>query len=91
MPRRRKEPDPTALAFGKAVRQRRQAQERTLEDVAARIPAVSRSKDGKNHATAMDPKYLGELEAGWFSPSITTAKLIADALEVPLADLVLDL
>jgi DNA-binding XRE family transcriptional regulator len=39
----------------------------------------------------MDPKYLGELEAGWFSPSITTAKLIADALGVPLADLMRDL
>ncbi len=91
MPRRRATPEPTALAFGKAVRQQRQAQGRTLEDVAALIPAVSRSKDGKNHATAMDPKYLGELEAGWFSPSITTAKLIADALEVPLADLVRDL
>jgi transcriptional regulator with XRE-family HTH domain len=91
MPRRRKEPDPTALAFGKAIRQQRQVQGRTLEDVAAHIPAVSRSKDGKNHGTAMDPKYLGELEAGWFSPSVTTAKLIADALGVPLADLVRDL
>lgn len=91
MPRRRKEPDPTALAFGHAIRQRRQAKGRTLEDVAAHIPAVSRNRDGKSQSTAMDPKYLGELEAGWFSPSITTAKLIADALEVPLADLVRDL
>jgi transcriptional regulator with XRE-family HTH domain len=88
VPRRRTDPEPTALAFGQAVRQQRQAQKRTLEDVAAQIPAVSR---GKSQATAMDPKYLGELEAGWFSPSITTAKLIADALGVPLADLVRDL
>jgi transcriptional regulator with XRE-family HTH domain len=88
MPRRREEPEPTALAFGRAVRQQRQAQNRTLEDVAGQVPAVSRSK---NQPTAMDPKYLGELEAGWFSPSITTAKLIADALGVPLADLVRDL
>jgi transcriptional regulator with XRE-family HTH domain len=91
MPRRRADPEPTALAFGQAVRKQRQAQNRTLEDVAADIPAVSRDKDGKGQPTAMDPKYLGELEAGWFSPSITTAKLIADALGVPLADLVHDL
>jgi hypothetical protein len=39
----------------------------------------------------MDAKYLGELERGWFAPSIATAKLIADALGVPLADLVRDL
>lgn len=91
MPRRRADPDPTALAFGQAVRRERQAQKRTLEDVAAQIPAVSRNKDGKGLPTAMDPKYLGELEAGWFSPSITTAKLIADALGVPLTDLVRDL
>ena len=91
MPRRRADPDPTALAFGQAVRQHRQAQKRTLEDVASRIPAVARNKNGKDQATAMDPKYLGELEAGWFSPSITTAKLIANALGVPLADLVREL
>jgi transcriptional regulator with XRE-family HTH domain len=91
MPRRRKEPDPAALAFGQAVRRQRQAQGRTLEDLAADIPAASRSKAGDGQTTAMDPKYLGELEAGWFSPSITTAKLIADALKLPLADLVGDL
>lgn len=89
MPRRRAEPDPTARALGQAIREQRQAQGRTLEDVAADIPAVSRGSKGQ--ATAMDPKYLGELEAGWFSPSITTAKLIADALGVPLADLMRDL
>lgn len=88
MPRRRAEPDPTARALGQAIREQRQAQGRTLEDLAADIPAVSR---GNGQATAMDPKYLGELEAGWFSPSITTAKLIADALGVPLADLMRDL
>jgi transcriptional regulator with XRE-family HTH domain len=90
MPRRRKEPDPTALAFGKAVRQQRQAKGDTLEEVAGKIPVVTPRRDGKGPPT-MDPKYLGELEAGWFSPSITTAKLIADALGVPLSDLVRDL
>jgi transcriptional regulator with XRE-family HTH domain len=89
MPRRRKDPDPTALAFGTAIRQQRQAQGRTLEDVAGQIPVVTPRKDGESHP--MDSKYLGELERGWFAPSITTAKLIADALEVPLADLVRDL
>ena len=83
MPRRRSDPDPAALAFGQAVRGHRRAQKRTLEDVAAQIPAVSRNKDGKGQATVMDPKYLGELEAGWFSPSITTAKLIAARCESP--------
>jgi DNA-binding XRE family transcriptional regulator len=39
----------------------------------------------------MDAKYLGEIERGWHAPSITTAKRIADALEVPLARLVADI
>jgi len=36
----------------------------------------------------MDAKYLGEIERGWHAPSISTAKRIADALEVSLAVLV---
>jgi transcriptional regulator with XRE-family HTH domain len=36
----------------------------------------------------MDAKYLGELERGWHSPSLNTAKRIADALNVALSDLV---
>jgi transcriptional regulator with XRE-family HTH domain len=39
----------------------------------------------------MDAKYLGEVERGWHSPTITTAKRIADALDVPLAELVEDI
>lgn len=39
----------------------------------------------------MDAKYLGEIERGWHSPSIPTAKRIADALEVSLAALVQDI
>jgi transcriptional regulator with XRE-family HTH domain len=35
----------------------------------------------------MDAKYLGEIERGWHSPTISTAKRIADALEVRLSDL----
>jgi hypothetical protein len=37
----------------------------------------------------MDPKSF-ELEAGWHAPSVVTAKRIAEALELPLADLVHD-
>jgi DNA-binding XRE family transcriptional regulator len=35
----------------------------------------------------MDAKYLGEIERGWHAPTLPTAKKIADALEVRLADL----
>lgn len=59
----------------------------TLETVAGRIERVSR--DG--HKTLMDPKYLSSLEGGWHSPTITTAKQIADALGVPLSHLVASL
>jgi len=60
------------------VREARQARKETLEDVARRLHR-------------MDAKYLGEIERGWHSPSISTAKRIADALEVSLALLVHDL
>jgi DNA-binding XRE family transcriptional regulator len=36
----------------------------------------------------MDAKNLGEIERGWHAPSISTAKRIADALEVSSAALV---
>lgn len=75
---RRTEADPVAQAFGRSVRAARQARDETLEDVARRIPRL-------------DPKYLGELERGWHAPTIPTAKRIADALGVGLADLVRDL
>ena len=35
----------------------------------------------------MDAKYLGEIERGWHSPTIPTAKRIADALDTSLSDL----
>jgi hypothetical protein len=38
-----------------------------------------------------DGKYLGEVERGFHSPTITTAKEIADALELKLVDLVVDI
>jgi transcriptional regulator with XRE-family HTH domain len=77
LPRRGKA-DPTAQAFGAAVRALRQERSETLEDVARRL-------------ARMDAKYLGEIERGWHAPSITTAKRIADALDVPLARLVADM
>ena len=77
MPRRAKS-DPTAQAFGAAVRVIRHERKETLEQVARRM-------------SRMDPKYLGEIERGWHAPSITTAKRIADALDVPLARLVAEL
>ncbi len=72
---RRTHAEPVAQAFGRAVREARGSRSETLDDVAARIPR-------------MDPKYLGEIERGWHSPTLTTAKRIADALETPLAELV---
>lgn len=42
-------------------------------------------------AKSIDPKYLGEIERGWHSPSVATAKRIADGLGVSLAELVKDL
>ena len=38
----------------------------------------------------IDAKYLGEIERGWHAPTLPTAKRIADALEVTLAELVAD-
>ncbi len=83
---RRKVADPVARAFGDAIRAARTARNETLEDVAARIPS-----DGRDKRTTMDPRYLGEIELGWHAPSIVRAKQIADALEMPLSDLVGDL
>jgi len=75
---RRSKADPVAQAFGRAVREVRRERSETLEQVAGRIER-------------MDAKYLGEIERGWHSPSIPTAKRIADALEVSLAALVQDI
>jgi transcriptional regulator with XRE-family HTH domain len=64
-----------AQQFGARLREARKQRDETLEQVAHRIPR-------------MDAKYLGEIERGWHAPSISTAKRIADALEVDLAELV---
>ena len=72
---RRSAPDPVAVAFGAALRQAREARHESLEDVAGRIPRL-------------DARYLGEIELGFHATSIVRAKEIADALDLPLADLV---
>jgi transcriptional regulator with XRE-family HTH domain len=72
---RRSAADPVARRFGATVREVRKQRGETLEEVAHRI-------------TRMDAKYLGEIERGWHAPTIPTAKRIADALEVTIADLV---
>lgn len=75
---RRTDANPVARKFGKAVRVARERRKETLEEVARRIPT-------------MDAKYLGEIERGWHEPRIGTAKRIAEALELRLADLVREL
>lgn len=77
MPRRTKA-DPVSQAFGEAVRRVRDQRGETLEVVAGRI-------------ARLDAKYLGEIERGWHSPTLPTAKRIAAALQIPLAELVRDL
>jgi transcriptional regulator with XRE-family HTH domain len=82
LPRRTKA-DATAEAFGAAVRREREARGETLETVAGRIPRTGRG----GGPITMDPKYLLSIEGGWHSPTVSTAKQIADALEVSLSDL----
>lgn len=76
--RHRTEPDPVAKIFGDAVRRERKDQGLTLEQLGARFGRP-------------DGKYLGEVERGFHAPTITMAKQIADALDLPLATLVSDL
>ena len=78
MPRRRRDPEPIARAFGDAVRARREHLGWTLEQLGERMGRP-------------DGKYLGEVERGFHSPTLTTAKEIADALEVRLVDLVAEI
>jgi transcriptional regulator with XRE-family HTH domain len=87
MPRRRKA-DAASQAFGAKVRQIRDERGWTLEDLAGQITTRSRTS-GKQ--VPMDAKSLGEIERGWYSPTIGTAKRIADGLGVSLGELVKDL
>ncbi len=73
MPRRTRA-DPVSRKLGDAIRKAREGRGETLDQVAHRIPR-------------MDAKYLGEIERGWHSATITTAKRIADALETKLSEL----
>ncbi|MCB0869323.1 MAG: helix-turn-helix transcriptional regulator [Solirubrobacterales bacterium] len=78
MTRHRTEPEPVAKVFGDAVRRERKELGLTLEQLGERFGRP-------------DGKYLGEIERGFHSPTITMAKQIADALGLPLAMLVADL
>jgi transcriptional regulator with XRE-family HTH domain len=88
MPRRQKA-DSASQAFGKNVRQVREEKGLSIEEVAGRITTRSRAKLPK--PVPMDAKSLGEIERGWYSPTLGLAKKIADALEVPLTSLLRDL
>jgi ribosome-binding protein aMBF1 (putative translation factor) len=72
---RRSAADPVSRRFGVRVREARKQRDETLEQVAHRI-------------ARMDAKYLGEIERGWHAPTLPTAKRIADALEITLAELI---
>jgi transcriptional regulator with XRE-family HTH domain len=78
MPRRRDDPEPVAKLFGDAVRAERGRRGWTLEQLGERMGRP-------------DGKYLGEVERGFHSPTLTTAKQIAGALEVPLTELIKDI
>ncbi len=78
MPRRRRDPDPVAQIFGAAVRAERNRRGWTLEELGSKMDRP-------------DGKYVGEIERGFHSPTITMAKRIANALDVPLALLVREL
>lgn len=78
MPRRRSEPDPVAKVFGAAVRAERERQGLTLEGLGALMGRP-------------DGKYLGEVERGFHSPTLTMAKSIASALDITLHQLTKDL
>lgn len=78
MPRRRRDPEPVSKVFGDAVRSEREKRGLTLEQLGDRMGRP-------------DGKYLGEVERGFHSPTLATAKRIADALGVQLAKLVKDL
>ncbi len=84
MPRRQKA-DAASQAFGKNVRRLRDEQGLSIEALAGKIMTHSRA-DGT--PTPMDAKSLGEVERGWYSPTLGLAKKIADALGVGLDDLV---
>jgi transcriptional regulator with XRE-family HTH domain len=75
---RHKPPDAIARAFGSRIRNVREERGESLEVVSARVPGLSE-------------KYLSELELGWHAPGLRMAQRLADALEVPLSELVRDL
>jgi transcriptional regulator with XRE-family HTH domain len=82
---RRQKADAASQAFGKNVRRVREEKGLTIEALAGRIMTRGR---GDDEEVPMDAKSLGEVERGWYSPTIGLAKKIAEALGVGLDDLV---
>lgn len=80
---RRAEPDPLALAIGQRVRQLRQDAGLTLEKLAYEgSPDEGRPRLSKGH--------LSSLERGLVMPTVATLTLIAERLDVLVADLIID-
>ena len=69
-------PQAARLAIGEAIRHRREQAERSLVDLA--------------RTAALSPAYLSEIERGLKDASTDKLVAIARALDVPLADLYLD-
>ena len=74
---RRTTPDPLALRVGQRIRALREEQSLTIEKLAFETEAGSKG-------------HLSSLERGLVMPTVKTLKVIADRLEVMVADLVTD-
>jgi transcriptional regulator with XRE-family HTH domain len=73
---RRAEPDPEALVIGQRIRQLREQADLGLEELA--------------HAADFSKGHLSNLERGYVMPTVAILRVLADALEVLVADLVID-
>ncbi len=62
------------IEFGREVRRRREAAGLTLEDLA--------------ESSGLSPNYIGQIETGKRDPSLATMESLAQALDVPLGDLI---
>jgi len=67
--------DPAATAFGRAVREAREARNLSLDAVARDVPR-------------MDAAYLAAIERGAHAVTLPTAVRIARGLKMPLSELV---
>lgn len=72
----RAEPDPEALVIGQRIRQLREEADLGLEELA--------------HAADFSKGHLSNLERGYVMPTVATLRVLANALDVLVADLVID-